>query len=267
MIGKKSMTDGRRAYGRAAISSLVLALALTSCKLKPTFPAATIVQDLKAMCLHDYKMNVDVRMENSTLQAFFWTVGLVSSQTGEISPDAAESLDRVVVCSTRISLSTDAPLQFVQVKTADVLTGATVTLWRYVPDIEDSMHNRMGEEEFLNRLVLDVQTEGQHVNQTEGSPWDTPISLSQFIAKQVIQRAKRQNPALQVHENLSDPTTLGFVIDNWPSFEQQGVKQKQSVTGLVETMAKTVVKDYSYKGFHGLTLEDSQGSMLGRWNL
>jgi len=252
-------------------SAVVIALSLlSSCKFKtrPTFPAARLAQDLKAMCLHDYKMNVDVRLDGNTLQTFFWTVGLVSQQTGEMSPDAEESLERVVLCATRLALSTDAPLQFIEVKTADVLTGATVTLWRYVPDLEDSMHNRMGEEEFLNRLVLDVDPEGARPTSSESSPWDSPISLPRFIAKQVVQRAKRQSPVgLQAHEDLSKPSTLTFVIDNWPSIEEQGVKQKETVTGLVEKTAKTVVKDYSYKGFHGLVLQDARGSMLGRWSL
>jgi hypothetical protein len=260
---------GRRT---TVLSSIAFAgaLALSACqfKLKPSFPAARLAQDLKAMCLHDYKMNVDTRMNNDTLQAFFWTVGLVSPQTGEMSPDAAESLERVVLCATRIALSTDAPLRFVEVKTSDVLTGGTITLWRYVPDIQDSMHNRMGEEEFLNRLVLDVDAENEHASSAQTSPWDHPISFPQFIAKQVIQRTKRQGPAgLQVHEDLSNPSTLTFIIDNWPAIADQGPKQKETVTVLVEKTAKTVVKDYSYKGFHGLVLQDAQGSMLGRWTL
>jgi len=78
----------------------------------------------------------------------------------EMRPEGAEDMERVLLCATRISLSTDAPLQFLEVKAADALTGATVTLWRFVPDIRDSMYTRLPEEEYINRLVIEFDTGG-----------------------------------------------------------------------------------------------------------
>ena len=70
--------------------------------------------------------------------------------------EAADTLEHVFLCATRIALSTDASLDFIEVKMADVLTGATITLWRYVPDIRDSMYQRIGDTEYFNRLVIEV---------------------------------------------------------------------------------------------------------------
>ena len=53
--------------------------------------------------------------------------------------------------------------------------------------------------------------------------WDDPITMEEFLAKQVVLRAKRQSTiGLQAHEDLSEPSTLVVVIDNWPAIELQG---------------------------------------------
>jgi len=63
--------------------------------------------------------------------------------------------------------STDASLDFIEVKMADVLTGSTITLWRYVPDIRDSMYQRIGDTEYFNRLVIEVDAGNRNVRPVE----------------------------------------------------------------------------------------------------
>src|SRR3954471_19861767 len=126
-------------------------LAAAGCKqlFKPTYKSSQIASELKTLCAHDYHMTIEARRAGNTLQAFFWRVGLLRPGQMEMQPEAAEALERVLLSATRISLSTDAPLQFLQVKMVDALTGASVTLWRFVPDIRDSMYTRMAEDEYV----------------------------------------------------------------------------------------------------------------------
>ena len=235
-------------------------------RIRPTFPANRVAESLKALCSKEYHLSVEARRQDNTLQAFFWRVGLLKPNELEMRPEAAESLERVLLCATRVALSTDTSLEFVEVKMADVLTGATVTLWRYVPDIRDSMYARMGEEEYINRLVLELDAEGQH--QLGRVPhWDQPLTMNEFLAKQVVLRAKRQSPvSLQVHEDLSQPATLAVVVDNWPSIEEQNPGDKAKVADAVEKSAKTVLNGYRFRGFHGVVLEDNHGAALRSWN-
>jgi len=236
--------------------------------LKPTYPTSQVASALKKMCASDYHLTIESRRQDNTLQAFFWRVGLLKSNQMEMRNDAAEALERVLLCATRIALSTDAPLQFVEIKMADVLTGATVTLWRYVPDIRDSMYERMAEDEYINRLVIEVDTDAQRNVQGHGPQWDTPITMAEFLAKQVVLRAKRESPVgLQAHEDLSQPSTLVVVIDNWPAIQQQGLQQQAKVTDLLEKSSKDVLHGYGFVGFRGVVLEDSRGSALGSWKL
>src|SRR5262245_52068998 len=134
----------------------LLALSLAGCdwKIKPSFQAKDVDSALKKMCAKEYRLSVETRVDGDTLRVFFWRVGLMNAARqgapeGEepgLRSEAAEALQRVLLCATRVSLSTDAPLKFIEVKMSDILSGATVTLWRYVPDIRDSMYTRLPEE-------------------------------------------------------------------------------------------------------------------------
>jgi hypothetical protein len=240
-------------------------IGLAACKTKPTYSATRVAEELRKLCLKDYKLDVETRHSGGNLQAFFWRVGLVKGEPMEIQPEAAEALERVLLCATRISLSTDAPLQFLEVKMIDALSGASITLWRFVPDIRDSMYMRMAEDEYLNRLVVQFDAESGEKREWKEVRWDAPLTMSQFLAKQVVLRSKRLSPVgLQAHEDLSDPSTLTVVLDNWALIEKQGGAQGKEVTDLVEKTMKTVVGGYRFRGFHEFVLKDGRGLPLRR---
>src|SRR5581483_3725047 len=115
--------------------------------------------------------------------------------------------------------------------------------------------------------VIEVDTGDQHAAD-RNARWDKPITMEEFLAKQVILRAKRQSTVgLQAHEDLSTPSTLIVVIDNWPAIAQQGPQEKAKVTDMVEKTAKDVLQGYQFQGFRGIILEDSRGSALESWKL
>ena len=249
--------------------------------MRPTYPADRIAASLRHMCSTDYKLSVETRHEGKSLQALVWRVGLFRGQSYDLqgmSKEALDTLDHVLLCDTRIALSTDAPLDFIEIKLADVLSGTTVTLWRYVPDIRDSMLQRFGDTEYFSRLVIEIDSRkgnlstrkstGQQLRATTDLAWDKPITMSEFLAKQIILRARREGAdALQAHADLSEPTTLGVVIDNWPSIEDEGPERAAKVTDLVHKSAQKVIQGYRFNGFRGMILRDSQGVALNSWKL
>jgi hypothetical protein len=255
----------------SAFAGLAALVSLTACKkiFKPTFAASQVAGELKKMCAHDYGLSIETRRAGNNLQAFFWRVGLLRPGQMEMQPEAAEALERVLLCATRISLSTDAPLQFLQVKMVDALTGASVTLWRFVPDIRDSMYTRMAEDEYVNRLVVEFDADAGDVQKDwKEIRWDKPITMPEFLAKQVVLRLKRQSPlGLQAHEDLSQPATLVVVLDNWAMIEKEGGPQEERVGDMVEKITKTVVNGYRFRGFHDFVLQDGRGSALRHWAL
>lgn len=264
-----------------AIVACLLMVGLSSChwKMKPTFPASQIAENLRKMCRQDYKLSVESRHAGQTLQAVVWKVGLFNGKDFALQgmrKEAADTLDHVFLCATRIALSTDASLDFIEVKVADVLTGSSITLWRYVPDIRDSMYQRIGDTEYFNRLVIDVDAglplrQGRRSGSTAvtaGTSWDKPMTLAEFLARQIISRARKEGgETLRAHADLSEPATLGVVIDNWSSIEDEGPEHAAKVTDSVYKSAQEVLKGYRFNGFRGLILRDSEGAALGSWTL
>lgn len=267
-IAASALDHRRKWWGLLAMTASVC-FAGCNWKVKPTYRASEVAVDMRKLCSKDYHISVEARRRGDTLQAFFWRVGLLRSGESEMKPEAADALEKVLEAAARVSLSTDAPLRFVEVKMADVLTGATVTLWRFVPDIRDSMYTRIPMEEYLNRLVIEMKPEAPIPDREwKEVQWDPPITMGQFLAKQVILRAKRDSPVgLQAHEDLSRPSTLVVVIDNWPVIAKKGASQKEKVEKVVEKTARKVMHGYQFGGFSEAVLRDSRGAILQSWRL
>lgn len=239
---------------------------LAACRFQPSYPAKDVAGALKRMCQQNYHMTIEARKVGDSLQTFFWKVGILKPGQAELNPEAAEAFEHVLLSATRIALSSDAHLKFLEIKMADALTGANVSLCRFVPDIKDSMYTRLSEEEYFNRLVLEVNArEPRRQEEWKEAEWDPPMTMSMFITKQVVSRLKRQGPlGLQAHEDVSQPETLGVVLDNWDEIEKQGMQQQQDVTDLMEKTARNVVKGYRYTGFREYVLKTHQGLPLTR---
>jgi hypothetical protein len=253
---------------------MVVALfSLSSCKwkLRPTFPASGIAGSLRTLCRRDYQLPVEARYRDQNLQALVLRAGLFGGRTADLQGlrrEAANALEHVLLCSTRISLSTDASMKFIQVKMVDVLTGSYVTLWRYVPDIRDSMYQRMGDTEYFNRLVLEIGSGKKEAFPGDNFGWDKPLTLADFLARQVISRVKRElGASLDARPDLSNPQTLGVVIENWSDLKEAEPERAKQVANLVHKSAQAVLKGYRFNGFRDLILRDNRGVAIHRWNL
>jgi hypothetical protein len=278
---KLKSDKGQRANGRGVrlpsafcLLPALLALSLFSCRWKPSFPADRIASSLRHMCSTDYKLSVETRHVDNAIQVLVWKVGLFKGSNYElqgVNRDALDAMDHVLLCATRVALSTDAALDFIEITLADVLTGATVTLWRYVPDIRDSMYQRIGDTEYFNRLVIEIEPGKSALRKGRPSAereWDRPLTMSEFLAKQIILRARRDGAeSLEAHADLSEPATLGVVIENWSAIEDEGADRVAKVSDLVHQSAEKVVHGYGFTGFRGITLRNSEGVALNSWAL
>jgi len=272
---------GMTAVVFTGVTAICLVLSSCNWKMKPTYPANQIAENLRKMCSHDYRLSIEARQSDKALQAVVWKVGLFNNRNYDLQgmrKEAADTMEHVFLCATRIALSTDASLDFIEVKMADVLTGSTITLWRYVPDIRDSMYQRIGDTEYFNRLVIEVDAGNRNDGSIakrlaarapfQGMNWDKPLTLSEFLAKQIISRARRDGgETLQAHADLSQPSTLAVVIDNWSSIEEEGPDHAAKVTDSVHKSAEQVLQGYRFHGFRGITLKDNEGTALGSWTL
>jgi|GEM_PF-2875987 len=249
----------------------ILLLTLSSCnwKVRPSFPDDRVAASLKQMMAHDYHLPIETHRSGNTLQAFFWRAGLVRPGEVDLQPEALDALEKTLLCATRVALSTNARLDFIEIKISDVLTGTSVSLWRYVPDIRDSLYQRFSQQEYFNRLVMDVTPGNGASLASTPMHWDETITLPTFLAKQVVFRAKREAAlgGVQVHEDLSHPATLTMVVDNWSAIEKQGQTKESEVADLIHRTAQMVIKGYRFNGFQDIVLQDSRGASLRSWVL
>lgn len=251
---------------------LLLLLPLAACKVRSSFPKDRVALSLKQMMAHDYHQGIETHRDGNTLQAFFWWPGLIRPGEQDLQPQAMEALEKALLCATRVALSTDAKLDFIEIKIGDAFTGTTVSLWRYFPDIRESLYQRLPQEEYFNRLVMDVQSRN-NLTAEKIPHWDAPITLPEFLAKQVIFRAKRQvalggvQGGVQMHEDLSNPESLVMVIDNWAAIARLGEDKESEVADMLHRTAQTVLSGYRFHGFQDIVVQDSRGASLRSWVL
>jgi hypothetical protein len=247
----------------------LLLLAAAGCKMifRPTYPSSKVAESVKELCAKD-RITVEASKQKDNLQIFLWRVGVFQPDSQELKSDAADALDKVLAVASRVSLSTDAKIKFISIRMTDVLTGDDIRLWRYVQDVRDNMFfQRMPMDEYVNRLVFEYKTGTNdekslpNENRWREIVWDPPITMSEFVARQIVVRAKRES-GLQAHVDLSLPSTLILVMDNWDTIQKQGERQQEKVTDLVEQTAKTVVRGYRYTGFREFVLKDALGVKL-----
>ncbi len=250
-------------------------IALSACRIKATYPASRLAISLRNICAKEYKLDIETRQTERSLQAHVWKIGLFRGDTEDLqgmSRESMKSLQDVLLSATRIALSTDADLDFIEIRVADVLTGASMTIWRYVPDIKDSMAQRYGEMEYFSRLVVDVKP-GDKVTKAADKKlllgqirWEQPISLAEFLAKQVLMRARREGAErLLAHVDLSEPSTLGVVIENWAALKEDEPEEAVKMTDAVHRSAQKVIQGYGFNGFRNLVVRDGRGTALQRW--
>lgn len=269
---------GHRVSGRRGSLPLrwIVAICLfpvltSSCKWKPTYPASRIAASLRQLCRQDYQLTVETRHDGAALQALVWKAGLFTGRAYDLQGlrrDASSTLEQVLLCATRVALSTDAPLTFLQVKMVDVLTGASVTIWRYVPDIRDSMYQRIGDTEYFNRLLIEVQVDHPLALPGSALRWDTPISLAEFLARQIIWRVTREaGDGVRAHPDLSKSGVLGVVLENADALSEEDPDRVEKLGEKMHQTAVTVLRGYRFNGFHHMVLMNNEGLALHRWAL
>lgn len=108
-----------------------------------------------------------------------------------------ERLYDALLTVTRVSLSTDAPIDYLVVKAKDANTGVTLTLLRYVPDIKRYFYMRISRADFEKRGVLEIDGAEQA---DEPASWHDigPEEFMARLAASSLQQKITYNPLVSV---------------------------------------------------------------------
>ena len=177
-----------------------LVTALISCA--PSYPKGKVLESIIKTCKEKYDLEVEAKIEGETLGVCIVLDNLIG-ENFLFDKQARGKMDRVFLTVTRVSLSTDAPLIFFRITCKDPVSQMEISFTRYVADIKKYISGYMAQEDYFNRLVLELIPQNF---------WDkdsfslSEIDLPSFLAAQIVQRLNNQIN----QKNISVP---GFYID------------------------------------------------------
>lgn len=123
----------------------------------PTYPRGMVDDAIIQLCREEYDVEVKVKILDNTVGVYI-PIESLFDPTLNISKDAAKKINDVMLSTSRVTLSTDAELDFYIVIAQDpVLPEIEVVLIRYVKDIKMLHFDRISRGEFVKRMIVAVK--------------------------------------------------------------------------------------------------------------
>jgi len=219
------------------------------------------------LCRKEYGIEAHGKLLGKTLYVACSLDGLVG-QDLELQQQALKKLEGAMLSATRISLSTDAEVDFVALIAHDPRLKVNVSLLRYLPDIKSLIYLRIPRSDFEERLVMETGNSGEDLGTDED--WHD-VSMAEFLARLTASRLQRQvsgNPLVSTFFNIRD--VRGHVRDGeltltLEKFEDAADAEVMGdiLRSSVERVAADVIRKYNGKDFiHNVVVEEDSGRRL-----
>lgn len=251
---------------------LILSLSFTAVSCAPTYPRQKVTEGVKELCKREYGVDVEVKIEGTTLGVRIPLEGLFDTESLQIAPEAFKKIDGVMLSVSRVALSSDRSIDFYTVITYDkAVPGAEVVITRYVGDLRRYVYGDISRGEFSKRMVFDVRFNPQGIIDTwlgEFSLKET--KLDEFICQQASRRISdefRENEMLMGKFNVT--SCEGILKDNIFKFtaeiSREGLPMSELIHGklwhdkVLELCLKTVshvVYIYDFKDFESIEIHN-----------
>ena len=182
---------------KALIGIFVLfALSQTACG--PTYPKEMLDRAVIQLCKEEYDIDVKVKLAGSTIAVYIPIENFLGEGLA-ISKDAMEKINDVVLSISRVTMSTDAPIQFYIVIAQDpILPELEIVIIRYVQDIKKLHYSQISRGEFFNRAIIEMKM--------------TPQAQKEKILKTIFEQLHVEQTEELVNEFLTgDVNTIGDI--------------------------------------------------------
>lgn len=251
-------------------ASLVLTLAMllslaaaTGCG-RATYPADRVTESLVALCRDEHRLDVTARLIGKTLWVYLPLEQGLLDEMMRFSEAASEAIEHVVLNVHRVTMSTDAPIDFYVVVVADTgQIGAELTLIGYTQDVRRARLLDISREEYQQRLIREIKLNPKALGDREGDYVQiADIYLPKFLAEQTCRRIQW---AFQSDPGLS--SRFAFRSAEW---RLEGLAFRFLVTAeaqapdvswrtVLATSAEVITevfRGYRYTHFETITIED-----------
>lgn len=147
----------KRRPGNRILVGLIILYALSQSACGPTYPKEIVDKAIVQLCREEYNIDVKVKIVGNAVGVYIPIQGLFDA-TLNISKEAAEKINDVLLSVSRVTLSTDAPLDFYIVVAQDsILPEIEVVLIRYIKDIKLLHYEQISRGEFTKRMIIDIK--------------------------------------------------------------------------------------------------------------
>lgn len=174
--------------------TILYALSQTGCA--PTYPKEIVDKAVIQLCREEYDIEVKVKIMGNTLGVYLPIEGLFNA-TLNISREAAERINDVLLSVSRVTLSTDAPLDFyIVIAQEPLLPEIEVVLIRYVRDIKMLHYGRISRGEFGKRMIIDIKL--------------TPQAQKEKVLRDIFSRLNAEDADNLIEEYLKNSEVTGI---------------------------------------------------------
>lgn len=135
---------------------ILLILPLQSCG-KSSFPQDKVIESVKRISKDEYHVDVQTKVVGKNLGTYIALENIFDREQG-LSKEASENIGNLLLSVSRVSLSTDAPLDFYTVIASDkTIPGVEAVFTRNVTDVKRYLLGNISRDDFFQRLMIDVR--------------------------------------------------------------------------------------------------------------
>jgi len=165
------------------------------CGCSPTYPKEKLIESVHKLFRKELKVEVQTKLVGKTLYVSFEIENLVSKNF-DLPKEVIEKLEDAMISISRISLSTDAEIDFTVIQAEDPKWGVQTNIIRRMKDLRGLMYWGISKQDFDERLVLETEK----IVKSDTYQWHD-ITLPEYMARIVASRislGSRANPFLSV---------------------------------------------------------------------
>ena len=159
-----------------------------------TYPKATLRESIIKLCRDEYNLDVDVTLLGKTLAVYMPLMDLFGPTLG-LSEEAQDKVQDVIMGASRITLSTDADIEFYCIITQDVrIPEIQLVIIKYVDDIKRAFYYDISRGEYFKRTLIDMSENPQAKKEKAITDVLDKMELDQEMRDKVLDDFFRSEP-------------------------------------------------------------------------
>ena len=127
----------------------------------PTYPKGTLQKSIMELCREEYNLDIDAKVVGNTL-AIYLPLRNLFDLTLNLSENAQDKIQDVLLVASRVVLSTDADIRFYCMITQDVrIPEIQLVIIKYVDDVKRAFHQDISRNQYYRRTLIDINENPQ----------------------------------------------------------------------------------------------------------